>query len=286
METRIPDILSAENYSALMAWIASPQAVKPSFADSFMTTVNAVYMQRNGTTYKEKINNHIASRMSLSAMFDEIENEKTTKAITPAEPCEPNPILEEMEHATESLPEPRESQLGDDRLPLADENGFTEAQADPMEVAGAVAWHWSQLEVALTRNKPVTMTFLQITLYVIYGTVLAERGKRLFAEHPQMWKYGPVFARVYSQISKRGLNPGRESAQRIKESDPSLAEFIGRIVRIHAGKTITSITDLHTSKSSPWGKCLTANPDKWSTPLDDKDIEAWFRRTIDNSKKR
>ncbi len=40
-------------------------------------------------------------------------------------------------------------------------------------VAEAVSWYYSQLPAKQTSGKPMTMTFLQMTLFVIYGTFLA-----------------------------------------------------------------------------------------------------------------
>lgn len=292
METNIPDILSSDNYTTLVKWLSNPDAETPEFAAAFMTSLDAVYMNRTGQAIRRR-RAAAAARLSLDFLIKETEAKKNEATIRYEKKT--NPILEDLTALAESLPEtpsmekheaaePRIRRMGDNNLQLPDENGFTDIGMDSLRLAGAVAWHWYRLNNELRRGRAITMPFLQMTLYVIYGTFLAERKARLTAEKPQMWRYGPVFARVYSKLSKTGIQPDESAATDIRQQDPSLDEFIGRIVRINAGRKTKDLTEYHMSKSSPWGRCNSRNPQKWSTPLDDKEMADWFRKAIDRSK--
>lgn len=282
MEQKIPDILSKDNYEALMSWIASPGSEQPAFASQFMTTLDALYMSRSEQTIRRRPAGTTPSKLSLEYIMSQAGRTESDRPLH--KDVKPNPVLEDLTALAESLPEKTSPRIEDNTLPLQDENGFKEAGLDSIRLAGAVAWHWSQLDRSLTGGRPVSMSFLQMTLYIIYGTVLAERGTRITSERPQMWRFGPVFARAYSNLTKRGISPNEEATEEIQHSDPSLDEFISRITRINAGKKLSDLSKYHMSKSSPWGQCNKRNPEKWSTPLDDNELRDWFRHIIDKSK--
>lgn len=281
METHIPEILSKENYEALLGWIADPDAEAPAFADSFMTSLDALYMSRSGKAVRRRPAG--TTRLSLEFLM----SEAAQPAPARHEPQAPNPVLEDLTAFSEPLPEtPRERapQVGDGVLPLTDESGFREAGLDSILVAKAIAWHWSRLETSVTKGRAASMSFIQLTLWVVYGTLLAERNTRLTAEHPQMWKYGPAFPRVHNRNKKEPITADPEAAEAIRKQDPQLNEFLDRIVGINAKWGVSRLSAIHTAKSSPWGRCLAKNPDKWSTPIDDGETAAWFRKSIDQSK--
>ena len=175
--------------------------------------------------------------------------------------------------------------IGDNTIPFTDENGFLEAGKDSLDIAKAIAWHYTDAGVSAIRGRPISMKFLQMTLYVVYGTFLAQRLTRLTAERPQMWKFGPIFPRVYNKMSK-GIVPDAAAAQAIREQDPSLDEFIGRIVRINAEKTTKELDKTHKAPTSPWGRCLQEYPDKWGTVIDDRTIAAWFQKDLEKARQR
>ena len=288
MEQKIPDILSKDNYEAIIGWMATPGVEAPAFASEFMTTLDTLYMNRSGQTIRRR-SAGVSTRLSLEYIMSQAD---TSVPDTPVHrDTKPNPVLEDLTALAESLPEKTTTnpqmnnpRIEDNTLPLQDENGFKEAGLDSIRLAGAVAWHWSRLDSKITGGRPVSMSFLQMTLYIIYGTVLAERGTRITSEHPQMWRFGPVFARAYSNLTKRGISPNEEAAEEIRHNDPSLDEFISRITRINAGKKLSDLSKYHMSKSSPWGQCNKRNPEKWSTHLDDNELRDWFRHIIDKSK--
>lgn len=279
--TKRPSVLSRSNYAKMLFWLENRECPVPAFAESFMTTLNYLYIDRQGTIPMKRRpvrNDTPASRLSLESLIEDTpkkENDNRTQETA----------MDEIEkEAQKTVPVPETpAHIGDDTLPYKNEDGFREAGYDSAELAKAIAWHYDRINPNERNGRPISMNFLQTVLYTIYGTVLAERGIRLTTEHPQMWQYGPMFARVYSKM-KHGIIAEEKAAIALREKDPSLDEFINRIIRINARKRNKELSELHTSKTSPWGRCLKANGEKWSSQISDTDIADWFRRYIDKSK--
>lgn len=290
MEATRITVLTEENFRSLIQWLHSDAEAAPAFADTFMTSLDALYMSRSGLRIRRKAAT-AASKLSLSYITEEKNKEERRRAARESSPLDEleaaapeapqaEPMATPTEIATPKSPLP---QIGQDALPIPNDDGFLEAGLDSLTLAQAVCWHYANTDSEITRGKAITMSFLQTVVYIIYGTFLAKRRTRLTSEHPQMWKYGPVFPRVYNK-QPRDPEANKAAARAIREKDPSLDEFIQRIIRINAEKRITDITKTHTSESSPWGICKKNNPDKIGTQLDDKAIAQWFRKAIDKTK--
>ena len=272
-----PSVLTGSNFEAMLAWMSTEGSEAPPFAEEFMVTLDLLYMSRSGRSLRRsRMADAPSSRLSLTFLKDNPIQEKTA----------PSPTRKEALDAIATKEAPRPAapprRLGDGEIPFTDENGFREAGLDSLDVAKAVAWHYTDIGASAIRGCPLSLSFLQKILYVVYGTFLAERGTRLTAEHPQMWKFGPVFPRVQNKFEK-GITADRETAMTLKEKDPTLDEFIPRIIRILSEKRSKDIKHIHTAPSSPWGKCLQEHPDKWGTFIDDREIAAWFRKDIDKT---
>lgn len=276
MDKTLPDILSPEHFAKVMEWLRSETGTPtPDTVHEFVNALNAEYSKRTGRSPRLGA----GSRLSLQAILSEAEN--AAKQPTPRPQYQPNSVLEDISREPQTAPADNARRFGDDKLPLQDEQGFTEAHLDSCLLARAIAWHWQQLDRELTGGRNISTSYLQTLLYTIYGTCLAERGTRLTDERPRMWKYGPVFPKPYKQFAQKGVPADPAAAALIRHSDPTLDEFLSRIVRITAEKRIKDLTLKHTSASSPWGICLRQNPDKWNTELDDRLIADWFRKDID-----
>ena len=275
-------LLTAENFEALRSWIKNPEGDPPAFARGFIATLCSTYSSLTGERIPGACRS--ASRLTLESIMrearreDELREQERARASVPETPSAPVRVPESAAAPAKPLP-----RLDDGTLPLADENGYLETGMDSLELAGAVAWHFEHTDIAVTKGKKLNMSFLQTTLYVIYGTYLAQRGARLTTEHPQLWKYGPVFPRVYGKMSN-GIVPNETAAKTIREKDPVLDEFVGRIIRINLQKRASDLMAEHTAPSSPWGKCRKENPDRWYGALDDTVIAAWFRKSIEKSR--
>ena len=275
-----PSVLTGSNFEAMLAWMSSEGSEAPPFAEEFMVTLDILYMTRSGRSLRRaRTTDMPSSRLSLTYLKENPLPEKAAPS--------PSPARKEALEAIATNQAPRAAaparRLGDGDIPFTDENGFREAGLDSLDVAKAIAWHYADIGASAIRGCPLSLSFLQKILYVVYGTFLAERGTRLTAEHPQMWKFGPVFPRVQNKFEK-GITADRETAMTLKEKDPSLDEFIPRIIRILSEKSSKDLKGIHTSPSSPWGKCLQEHPDKWSTAIDDREIATWFRKDIDKTR--
>lgn len=278
MQTTLAELLSGENYRILVDWLDASEGDAPAFAGTFMTTLNLMYMNRTGSPVTRRGGSGGAKLSLARLMKDSREKDATGTNDVATGSFRKVPETDRKEddrHANFGT-------VGGGTLPLEDENAFRETGLDSLALAGAVAWHYGLLESRLTRGRPMTMSFLQAVLYIIYGTCLAQRKTRIVSEHPQMWQYGPVFARVYTKM-RGGAAPDREAAERIRRDDPVLYEFIARTVRMSVTKKFSDLTAPLKQKTSPWGRCNARNGDRWSTPLDDAEIAEWFGKRIANS---
>lgn len=277
--SRIPDILTGNNFQALVRWMGSENEPAPPFAEEFMVTLDLLYMAKTGNDIpRRRAPSRAASKLTLGYIASE---EPKKAAPAPATEIR-RKFLDRIEDLGEKPSAPR---AGDGVIPFSDENGFRECGMDSFEIAKAIAWHYTYTDVEGSK-RPLSMNFIHATLFTIYGTFLAERNARLTTEHPQMWHYGPIFPRVKTQFEKvRNLiTEGQQSAARIRQQDPVLSEFIKDTIRRNASRRMKDITDPMTSPSSPWGICRKENPDKWGTVLDDNEIARWYRKLIDKSK--
>lgn len=258
-------IITQENFNSVLEWISNPLARKPEYAQKFMAKLNDAYKERLNTTNPAK-----------SLTIENLMTEAQAKPATDRRPAT-SPILDMLTQENEKQ---ADKTIGEDRLPLEDENGYKEAGMDSMTLAGAIAWHYAKIDVKFTHGRPLSMNFLQFMMYIIYGTILAERKTRLVKEHPQMWEFGPIFARAYTKLRKSGIEPKEEQAKYISENDPTLAEFIPKILKINLAKGYKEMKKEHLGKSSPWEKTNRENPGKWSTEISDTNIENWFAKRI------
>ena len=286
---RIPEILSHESFGKILEWLSDPEKEAPEGASDFVTTLDLLYMTRTGEPIRRRAVRSPAARLSLRSIMETSEEDearqreerrlKAEEARRRALDAISSP--EGKTFTEERFPTPR---IGDGQIPFTDDNGYAEGGLESLLLARAIAWHYAQAGNAITGGRPLSMTFLQAILYITYGTALAERNVRLTDEHPQMWKYGPIFPRVYKKLSK-AIPADGAAADEIRKKDPVLDEFLSRTIRSSAEKKISELTKTHTSPGSPWGRCLKRNPEKWSTSLDDNEIRDWFRKSIDNNNK-
>lgn len=94
------------------------------------------------------------------------------------------------------------------------------------EGTGTNGWEIDSLMVAKTivhlaymENLTLSMSHIQMILYIAYGVWLARNHTDLFDEHPQVWQFGPVFPRVYSKF-KRGFDDAVQVHDQMKSEHP------------------------------------------------------------------
>ncbi len=268
MNDKLPSILNEDNYRKLADWLADDLSAEPPFCESFINTLNYLYVNRREKTREPRPLPPF--RMPLQNFY--------------AAGQKPEPEKQETKQPAPRLPRQEEHTYpGDGTIPFENAQGFRESGLDSLDVARSVAWHYQQLDRELTGGKPLSMSLLQTTLFRIYGTYLAQKGIRITVEHPQMWQYGPVFARVYAKMKNNIFADDATRADILKKIGAQMDEFIGRIIRINTEQK-TKLSDTYSSPSSPWGQCNKIHGDKWSIELDDTTIAHWFRKNLEKSK--
>ena len=130
--------------------------------------------------------------------------------------------------------------------------------------------------LATLAGSPVTSSRAQIILYCIYGSYLARNGARLEIEHPQVWKYGPVFPRAYKRGSLGDQGICHEAYAELLETQPDVATLVSAKTTALLYTPMADLNACHKGQMSPYGKTLRKNPDKWGTQIDDGLIADFF----------
>ena len=194
------------------------------------------------------------SPLSLSAILAEAGIE------TPPAPAEIAPVPQVAEQPAALTPEAEVMQ---------------EVQAcsklDSVLLLNAIAY------VGAIAGYPVTQSRAQIILYCFYGSRLGAGKERLGIEHPQMWKYGPVFPRAFkrSSIDDRGLC--EESYNALMEKDTALMASLSAKTQAMMATPMSDLNAVHRGAGSPYAHVLSQFPDKWGTQIPDEEIAAFFR---------
>ena len=126
----------------------------------------------------------------------------------------------------------------------------------------------------------VTQSRAQIILYCLYGSRLGAGKERLDIEHPQMWKYGPVFPRAFkrSNIGDRGVCA--ESYNDLMGAYPSLVTTLSTKTQAMMATPMADLNAVHKGAGSPYAHMLSKYPEKWGTQIPDEEIAAFFRKRL------
>jgi uncharacterized phage-associated protein len=248
-------LLNTKNMETMISWLTGEEQQRPEFAESFMTTMHLLYMNKgDGEPLSVRRRRRIpagAAALSLSAIERSVSGETR---LSPSSDGEVSGGKEE------------ESRTG----------GEEHGERDSLELAWAVIDLYGKMADGFDRPRPMSMSMLQAVLYIAYGIFLSERKIRITKEHPQMWRYGPVFARVYSRLQRSDAEDGRGAADRLQKDDPELHRVIVRTILFCVDRGVRAVAEDITAAGSPWEKCRRDHPDKWSTELDDGEIGKWF----------
>jgi hypothetical protein len=242
-------------------WLTGDNIPRPDFAEPFMTTLHLLYMNKSDPSVVRRLRRRRSfsggALLSLKAIcFD---SDKESGAGVPA-----------------SLPAAKSSveTAEKDKTPDAVETW------NSLDLAEAVAGVHATISSTLDKPHSMTMSLLQSVLYMIYGIFLSDKKVRIIDEPPQMWRYGAVFARVYSK-SKLDFGATSGAAMRLREKDPALYSLTAGVIHSCIDRGMKRTTDILYGEGSPWGSCHRRNPDKWGIPLDDGEIASWFSRHPD-----
>lgn len=250
------NLLTTKNMELMVSWLNGEGDQRPEFAERFMTTMHLMYMNRSsgdgGPLRRERRFPRGAAALSLRALT----------GITPEE----------------LFPDKgRERSVSPESVSPAPTGSSRPRERGSLELAAAVTDIYGTLQGGMDRPRPLTMSFLQAVLYIAYGICLMHNGERLMDEYPQMWKYGPVFARVYSRMDRvRTMAPG--AGKRLEEEAPRLHSMLVGVIRSCIDRGMKSVSGELTSAGSPWRKCLETNPDRWGTAIGDRETAEWFSK--------
>ena len=173
----------------------------------------------------------------------------------------------------ESTPDPQEAEQPAVLTPEAEVMHEVQecSKLDSVLLLNAIAY------VGAIAGFPVTQSRAQIILYCFYGSRLGAGKERLGIEHPQMWKYGPVFPRAFkrSSIEDRGLC--EESYNALMEKDTALMASLSAKTQAMMATPMADLNAVHRGAGSPYAHVLSQFPDKWGTQIPDEEIAAFFR---------
>lgn len=244
-------LFTESRFKEILAWLSGQEEAKPDFADEFINSLGMAYRKRcrgrgrTGDCPGKKLSiKHIMESSGLPA----------EKMLASLKDTGEKPVISQ-----EDMPE----------------IAYRDSGMDSLVLAKAV------LCSIRSNNFPVNRSKVIMISYVIYGVWLAERHERIISEHPQIWKYGPVFPRIYTRLD---LNcSGKEEYDLISSRNPDLAWLIRHYSSCLGLQSVSSISAVHTAGGTPWKKCCLANKGKWGIAMDDRDIESWFAYLIARS---
>ena len=131
--------------------------------------------------------------------------------------------------------------------------------------------------VGATAGYPVSQSRAQIILYCLYGSRLGAGMERLAIEHPQMWRYGPVFPRAYKRGSIGDRTACAESYRELMDREPVLLTALSTKTQAMMATPMADLNAVHKGAKSPYGRMVARYPDKWGTQIPDEEIAAFFR---------
>ena len=212
--------------------------------------------------------------LSLSAIVAEadarMEKEKAEKK--PSVVAEENPYLRELmeddvpEGAKTSSPEQTPEQAVMEKV-------AQESRLDSVVLINAIAY------VAALAGYPLTQSKAQLILYCLYGSRLGAGKERLPIEHPQVWRYGPVFPRAYKRGALEDQAACEDSYMELIKSEPALAADLLAKTHSMMATPMADLNAVHKSAQSPYGKTKARYPEKWGVQIPDEEIAAFFHGT-------
>lgn len=139
----------------------------------------------------------------------------------------------------------------------------------PLDIAAYI------VELSQNTGEPVTNMKLQKLVYYTYAWYAAEKGKPLFEEPIEAWKYGPVVASVYEAYKSFGADVIKAPQEGdSKNLDSFTISLIDDIFKVYGGKSAIELVEL-THSEAPWRD--TFNPDHQDTPIPFETIMSFYK---------
>lgn len=265
--------ITADQIQDALNWIngedsrMEEQEVK-SVLDKLIAGFGRMFRIKHPTSPRPRFRPAVPSPLSLSAIM--------------GEDC--TVLVEQMRKDNERLQAERERNERLRAEALAAEKAAAEALEDDLPLADppaapkldSVTLYNSIGFVSHRAGCEITQSRAQIILYCIYGSSLVSSEGRLDIEHPQAWKYGPVFPRAYSKGDLTDHERGRLDFENLRRDHGKLASLLEWKTTCLLHTSMADLNACHKGKTSPYGKTVAKNPDKWGVAIDDALIAEQF----------
>ena len=210
--------------------------------------------------------------LSLSAIVAEADKAEKKPSVV----AEENPYLREL--MEDDVPEGATPVAKTSSVELTPEQAVMEKVAqesrlDSVVLINAIAY------VAALAGYPLTQSKAQLILYCLYGSRLGAGKERLPIEHPQVWRYGPVFPRAYKRGALEDQAACEDSYMELIKSEPALAADLLAKTHSMMATPMADLNAVHKSAQSPYGKTKARYPEKWGVQIPDEEIAAFFHGT-------
>ena len=214
--------------------------------------------------------------LSLTAIAAEVEAERETakeaSASVPAQE-EENPFLKELMEESASSAPPVMPAAPPPPTPEQEviAKVAEECRLDSVHLINAIAYVGGSAGYHLSQPKA------QMILYCLYGSRLGAGEERLPIEHPQMWKYGPVFPRAFKRGNIEDRSVCEDSFSALLESDPMLVAALSAKTQSMMATPMADLNVIHKGAQSPYGRTKARFPEKWGVQIPDEEIAMFFR---------
>lgn len=253
-------ILNNRNMEIMVNWLTGEGIPCPDFAERFMTTLHLLYMNKSSGAVRLERRIRRAAPCTSSLSLRTIAGEEVAGLLMAA---------------ASAAKEGGRKDGGAVCSPEVEGTlSIEDAGYDSLVVARAATTLYTSIQKGLDRPRPLSMSFLQAVLYITYGIFLSNNNERIIKETPQMWRYGPVFAKVYRGLASGGEAGGHPGE--LERLSPSLLTILDRSIRRCIDLGMRHVTSLLTEEGSPWRRCLEAHPEGWGQRIDDGAISSWF----------
>lgn len=122
------------------------------------------------------------------------------------------------------------------------------------------------------------MSILKLT-YIAHGMHLVKKGKPLFRNEIQAWRYGPVIVDVYRASREQGMKitellPGKSSIE-----DSSVVQLLEEVWNKYSNRTSSELSKLTHVPGGPWD--LARKIGGWNAPIpNDLILQHYLAKTV------
>ena len=116
--------------------------------------------------------------------------------------------------------------------------------------------------ISLATENPLTHTQIQKIVYISHGWMLAIHNRRLTTDHPEVWKFGPIYRLIWNNLKYTGpypvTNPIAQddmipyAGARVGTLDPQAREMIGKVYELYGEIPAFKLSALTHKSGTPW----------------------------------